>query len=643
MCGIAGYALPNSQIEGPDLILRMTRLLARRGPDDEGITLIRPATSTSLDLATSSTATGVMNCEALGRATQMPHGIAFGHRRFTIVDLTPGGHQPFWPRNREVCVNFNGEIYNYIELREELVALGHKFWTDSDTEVLTEAYLEWGVECFKRFNGFWALSLYDARRRAVLLSRDRIGKAPLYVARTIRGLFWASEIKSVLAATGSIFPLREQAVIDFALNGWRDVFHETFFQGIVTFPNAAYAWIEPDGTYEPQTFWTVPGRRMGERQLSAPDAVETFRELLSDSLRIRRRADVPVGFELSGGSDSSALVGLAARTGKPLAAFTVSFAGTPSDEEPFARAVAANYPNTIDYTVLPFREENFFDQADEFVWLMEEPFHAPNLLTHQGVWQAMARAGLRVSISGAAGDELLAGYVADYHAPYLRTFLRTGRVRSFVREFARLSETQEEAVSGRLLRAYRLIPDRFRPGSPARFLRPSPDPLIRPNGLRSSLGPSSEINHRLIDLMGHWRMNYWMRSSNKASMGVPLELRLPFLDHRVVDFAFQLPLTYLIRDGWLKWVLRKATNDVLPASVVWRRQKRGFPFPWAPWFAASKDRFFSMVGALDCPYVDLRLLRDGYGTIAARNPLYLWRLISIALWWKRCVRGDRLS
>lgn len=644
MCGISGYILANGSETSTEKIRRMNDAIAHRGPDDEGITLILPEASSAIDLSTRHTAMGVKGCRPAVDETGVTHRIAFGHRRFSIIDITPAGHQPFWSYNRQVCVAFNGEIYNYVELRRELEGLGHAFTTDSDTEVLVEAYLEWGEGCFSRFNGFWALSLYDAKKRAVLLSRDRIGKSPLYVAKTSSGLWWSSEIKGILSVLGSsTFKVRDQAVSDFILNGWRDVFHETFYKGITTFPNAAYAWVQPDGAYQPQKFWELPQQRLSEKDISTDEAVAHFRDLIADAVKIRLRADVPVGFGLSGGMDSSALVALAANRGTRIHAFTVSFPGSSVDEEPFARRVVEHYPGRVGYTVFKPPEDDLFDRADSFIWLMEEPFHSPNMLTNQGILQAMAQEGIRVCINGSAGDEVLAGYASHYYEPYLRSLLSNGRFLRFSKEFFSFSENRSAFSIDNLRKAYHLLPERMRiihnkaMEIPARI-----DPFIKPVQVELLDGPSPEINQRLLDNMGDWLMNYWMRSGNTMLMGVPIEVRAPFLDFRVVDFGFTLPVSYLIRDGWLKWVLRQAVKDILPSEVVFRKVKAGFPFPYAEWLPASKVRFFKLIGGLDCPYIDTEKLSSGYMEISRRNPEYLWRVMVVALWWKRCVQGESL-
>lgn len=189
MCGIAGYVLLDRVEERVDEIIRMTRAVAHRGPDDVGYTLIDPANRQVDDFIDDNSAAGLSETRRISPGDRHPHRIAFGHRRFTIVDTTVGGHQPFWSSDRRVCVLFNGELYNYVELRSALETLGHHFSTDSDTEVIAEAFIEWGEDAFGRMNGFWSLAMYDASRRSILLARDRLGKAPMYVYRGLHGLY----------------------------------------------------------------------------------------------------------------------------------------------------------------------------------------------------------------------------------------------------------------------------------------------------------------------------------------------------------------------------------------------------------------------------------------------------------------------
>ena len=648
MCGISGYLRVNEPEPSAKRILEMTRVLAHRGPDDEGITLLLPFDSDrpdGVDLATNHTVPEISNLQSISSLNSFSHWIAFGHRRFSIIDVSAAGHQPFWTRDRQVCVAFNGEIYNYVELRQELQALGHSFTTHSDTEVLAVAYQEWDTDCFQRFNGFWALSLYDARKKAVLLSRDRIGVAPLYVAQTAEGVFWSSEIKGIFAAIPRHqFAIQDQAVADFVRYAQRDLFDTTFYQGITSFPNASFAWLQPDGTFYPQPYWQLPTERWKESDLNQSDTLQKFRYLLTESVKLRLRADVPVGIELSGGMDSSTLTGLAANITDNLSAFTVSFPGTGVDEEPFARQVAERYRDRLHYTVLTPPDDDFFIQADAYVWLLEEPFHAPNMLTNQGIWRKMSAQGIRVSVNGGGGDELLAGYASEYHAAYLRSLLREGNLGQFGHEFFSFSESQSGKVARNYLKsAARLLPEALKQRYRQQQISRSLDPFLPPVDWQPHTGASWDIQQRLIDNMGNWKMNYWMRVGNKSAMDVPMEIRLPFLDYRLVDFVFLLPVSYLIRDGWLKWILRQAASEILPPEVVWRKVKFGFPFPYTNWLLQSKSQFLNILLPIDCPYIDpTKLQSDVYNRLAQQHPLYLWRVLSLALWWKRCVQGESL-
>ena len=651
MCGIAGYYVLQTHPPDSSRLRRSLQAMRHRGPDDEGITLIDPERDVHQDLLTENSARSLRGHDRFCEAKEIQHRIGIGHRRFSIVDISSAGHQPFWSSESKVCVAFNGEIYNYVELREELKRKGFQFRTASDTEVLAIAYRAWGVKCFQRFNGFWAVSLYDQERRQILLARDRIGKAPLYVTRDGCGVYWASEIKGLFAMLGSSqFIVHEQAVIDFLKWYRRDLFHETFYKGISSFPNAAYAWIEADGSYQPIKYWDVPKRRLSPSDISVHEAQERLKELLGDAVRLRLRADVPVSVQLSGGMDSSSLLALAANRASRVHAYTVAFPESEANEESFARKVAEHYSGRVDYFVIQPPPDDILDHADSYIHLMGEPFHSPNQFTSHRIWMTMTQQGFRATLYGAGGDEVFAGYSSEYFLPYLRYLLKRGCEVRLLKEFFLFSEHYPGRLgfgyfhkaaklllprAPRLRRLYHnLVKDEIPPGC---------DPFVKPKGISAHAGPSDDVQQRMIDNMTHWLMNYWLRIDNQNSMGVPLELRLPFLDYRVVELGSTLPMEFLIRDGWMKWLLRCAMEDLLPRDVVWRKRKMGFPFPLKPWLGRFKDRILTMIQPLDSPYLDMRKFNTSYETLREHDPVYLWCLISLAMWWKRCVQGDRLS
>ena len=646
MCGIAGYYAPDSPRDDARAALAMLGAIAHRGPDDQGFAFLNTRTGAQLDSATRASAPEIRNAlPSADSGEAFAHDLAFAHCRYSIVDLTPAGHQPMWNASRQACVSFNGEIYNYVELRQELEQAGLRFRTRSDTEVLLAGYLHWGTEVFRRLNGQWALSLYDARAARLLLSRDRLGKVPLYFARLGGCLYWGSEIKAILAACGaSNFPARTQAIDDYVTEGWRDR-DGTFWEGIEDFPPASFAWVQPDATLKAEHYWRLPDVRLTVGDISPQEAATRVRDLLVDAIRIRVRADVPVAFELSGGTDSSSLTALAAQSlpGR-VTTYTVEFADPRYDETPYARAVAERCGGKVDYRVLRPGADDFWRDADEFVKLEEEPFHAPNLHTNQSLRRQMRADGAKVVISGAAGDEVFAGYAGEYLAPFLLHLASRLRLPSLVRE-ARSNTEYPLTLRNALLLAMDVVAPALKKALQSAHSGESrllADCYVRPAGTKNRSALPRGFSERMRANMGAAKMNYWLRSANKSNFGIPIEPRAPFLDYRVVDFAFSLPPEYLIRDGWHKWILRKALGGLLPPEVLWRRTKMGFPFPIADWLAASRASVMANLADSDCPYLRSNRLDAHYEAFVRAAPYSLWRLISLGLWWRRVVRGRPL-
>lgn len=645
MCGIAGYVRAAASALSLQPLVHGLRVLGHRGPDDEGLTVIDRAGRDRLDFITDASAAGV-ELRPLDRSARPVHDIAFGHRRFSIVDLSTKGHQPMWTLDGRVCVCVNGEIYNHVALREELAGLGWEFASTSDSEVLAVAYRQWGTDCFARFNGFWALSLYDADRNQVLLARDRLGKAPLYYAVSGRDVYWASEIGVVRSLCPTECTVRDQSVVDFMRWHRKDIGHSTFFNEIETLDNACYAWIGDGGSLDVTRYWELPTERMTVDDVSIDEAATELKRLLTDAIRLRLRADVPASVQVSGGMDSSSILAIAAEESTDVSAFTVRFPGSEVDEEPYARMVAERFPETVTYNVFEPPDTDLLDAADSFIGLMGEPFHSPNLYTANSIWQVIASEGFRVNLYGSGGDEMLAGYSQQTFYPYIRRLLGQGRIGQARRELVALTDREPGRFgSDYLLRAARCLPygERMSRMLKEHRARRHDDAFVPPPGVRPGPGPAEAINPRMIDLATDQLLSYWLRIDSQSSMSVPLELRNPFLDYRVAEFAFSLPLEYLMRDGWMKWMLRRTMHDDLPPEVTWRRVKAGFPFPLADWLVQHEKRLLSMLADLDCPYVDNRVLASSWPTMAERDPTRLWCVVSVGLWWKKTVAGDSLE
>jgi len=531
-------------------------------------------------------------------------------------------------------VTFNGEIYNHLEIRRELEACGVCFRTSCDTEVLVEAYVKWGVDCFRRFNGFWAVAIYDRRSRHVLLSTDRVGKKQIYWSKVGDVLFFASEIKALRAVEPirSNSAVNERAALEWLALGRRDWSASTMFQEVHRLPAATWCIVDSRFPSSANRFWSLPNQRLSERQLSAGTAAEELRALLSDAVRIRMIADYPVGVELSGGLDSSVLAFEAAKhSSGNVSTYSVCVPGKSWDESDWAQSVADAIGSDQHFLDRP--EEAFWPRVADFVALHEEPVHSPNLFSNQALWTAMRSDGFRVSLNGAAGDELFAGY-GEYFDAAQRTLFQQ---RNFAEFLSNAFQWTEQSPWRRPLSALRS----FRTGgwllSKLRGSRSNSDAArLFTRGFRGSIPPYDSgqigLSSMLYRDMTERKMPYWLVSGDKNYMGLPIEVRAPFLDYRVVEFAFRLPESLLIRHGWHKWILRRAYAGLIPSSVIWRRKKMGFPIDLSCMLRQSSEAVRLICEAADNPFVD------------TSNPALIqqhWRVISFLLWFEYHIRGNR--
>jgi len=519
---------------------------------------------------------------------------------------------------------FNGEIYNYLELRDELAAKGYNFQSQSDTEVLLAAYQHWDTECFARLNGFWAIALFDFRRRRLIVSRDRLGKRPLYWTRCGSRIYFASEIKALLRVP-DVYRARkvnEDVISRWLIAGQKDLEFSTCFEGIYSLPSASWAVVDTSFPDSVRRFWVVPSKRLAETDISPVEAARDLRSLLVDAVHIRLRSDVPLSVELSGGMDSSTLVAIAAQVQRErIQTYTVRFPEESYNEEPFARSVARHY-NT-DYRVLDSPSGGFWRHILPFTYLEEEPYHSPNLQTNQAIWSQMRAMGTKVSLNGAGGDENFAGY-STYYIPAQVQHLLEWRFGAYVRNAVRYSQGRTNLRGG--VQPIMLLLKEWS----GRLALPSfHSEATLPNILGCKRLPRlsrlSTLSEVLYSDMTNTLMPYWLRSGDRGFMGIPLEVRAPFLDYRVVEFAFRLPVTYLFRDGWHKWILRKAVEELLPADVVWRRRKMGFPFPSERFHAENCDILNFILDNARNPYIDF----------AQRKRFsHDWKVMSFVLWYE---------
>ncbi|HQU31711.1 MAG: asparagine synthase (glutamine-hydrolyzing) [Planctomycetia bacterium] len=628
MCGIAGIIELGGEKIDPGILKSMTDVIRHRGPDDEGYVLINQATSRFRSYSGHDSPSSIQELHSRFQPSEIDFdgNIGLSHRRFSIIDLTAAGHQPFFDHDHSCCIVFNGEIYNYIELRVELEKEGIQFRTHSDTEVLLESYKAWGVECFKKFNGFWALALYDFRKKCLLLSRDRIGKRPLYWFKNASRVYFASEIKSLLKVPEIARNKRvnQDAIWYWCSSGMRDLNFSTCFENIFSLPSASWVIVDENFPSNCKTFWEVPKIRMSENDIGISEAATLIRKTLMEAIRIRLRADVPIAIELSGGLDSSTVLALTAQTHpERITTYTVRFHDPGTNEEPFARAVAKHY--NVDYRVIDPPIQTFWQHILAFTYLQEEPYHSPNLQTSQDIWSHMRTQGTKVVLSGASGDEMFAGYT-HYYSKAQKENLRTGYYLQFIENALRWTERRYNFKKLALALIRSPIAYFFKNVvSQSSKLRRRNRHCLSKISMPLQQYNKDTLTELLYSDITNTLIPYWLRSGDKTLMGVPFEGRCPFLDYRVIELATQLPVTYLIRDGWHKWILRKAMEDYLPADVVWRKQKMGFPFPLRTFFEKYEKIIDLILSQMNNPYIEFsdkaRLRND-------------WRAISFILWYE---------
>lgn len=626
MCGISGIVSLHGDAVSEIELNAMSRRISHRGGDAAGVALISSQAGVLAISHHRETAGPLSQISPLCQSTHAQPDIGIAHQRFSIVDLTSNADQPFSSSDGTICAVFNGEIYNHVELREELASLGCRFRTHSDTEVLVEAYRTWGTSCFARFNGFWAVAIYDHRRRGVILSRDRIGKKPLYWTRQGARFYFASEIKALLAVESiwSTRKVNEAKAFDWLALGLRDTDSSTMFDGVHMFPAAHWAIIDRSFPGRAERFWQLPApeSRLTEREMPAGEAASALRELLVDSVRLRQRADVPSCVELSGGLDSSVIAAAACAANRRIHAFTVSYPETELSEVAFARSVAKHL--NLEHHIIEHTDRSLWGCIGSFVDLHEEPFHSPNMRANQAIWETMRANGFRVSLNGAAGDELLGGYGHHFFAAQSRN-LRSGRLLELIRNGYRWSEARNP-FHGLVSTGLHLVPGLSR-WRTAGNQDSSTAALLHTKGRATkSWTEGVTLDAILREEVLKSKIPYWMASGDKNFMGVPIEVRMPFLDYRIVDLAFRLPESYLVQSGWHKWILRKAFCGVLPAAVIWRKRKLGFPFPMDRFLAESRPIVDLIVSESDNPFIDLDR------SASFRND---WRFLSFLLWYER--------
>ncbi len=610
MCGIAGFIDHTLDRDaGREVVGAMLERIAHRGPD--------------------------------ARGTYHDEAVWLGHNRLSIIDLSEAANQPF--RYGDLMVIHNGEVYNYVELRTELESAGLRFRTTSDTEVIAAAYSHWGAECVNRFMGMWAFVIYDSKRRELFISRDRFGIKPFYYISDGRRFYFGSEYKALKGTPVFDSRLNEKQVARGLQLGWVGYGDETYYRCIRALPAASNLFLRvEDGRPEVRRYWDI---KTGDQLDGTSEAhEERFRGLFETSVSMHLRSDVTVASCLSGGLDSSAIVSMAQQLepGRPYKSFSVYYEGKGDvDERPYIREVINKYPSIVPHYISPGDDEvgEAFHHALHHA---DVPCTGSSFISQYFLMKGIAAEGIKVVLDGQGSDEYLGGYMHTYYrvvADRLSGFspgaawsltrdvnnqLGAGpgkRALHFMKSILSLLNDEQSLYAMEYRNYYPFLCNLTRMKTPFML----------------SHVPGSRTDNFLYHLVFNTSLPSLLHYEDRNSMAFSVESRVPFLDHRLVEFVFQLATDEKVRGTVTKHILRKALRGILPEAVEKRKDKKGFVTPGEnKWLRGPLSHLldidFSGLGILNRRKCE-KLIRD-YKAGDNSKAILAWRLAVFAYWCK---------
>ncbi|MFA5400919.1 MAG: asparagine synthase (glutamine-hydrolyzing) [Dehalococcoidia bacterium] len=656
MCGIVGIIdFKSTGIRTNDLV-RMANAISHRGPDDEGYVLANFSTGEHISAMGKETHTDVLSSDFVytprSDISDIPglYNLGFGHRRLSIIDVSPAGHQPMCNDTGDIWIIHNGEIYNYIELRNELRAKGHHFKSNSDTEVILRAYMEWGPDCLCKFNGMWAFAIWDSVKKELFCARDRLGIKPFYYYFDSHIFAFSSEIKGLLQLSIQAEP-NSELIYDFLKVGILDHTDSSFFNKIKKLPQSHYLKVTRVGNLSLHKYWHIDVSNEVKNERSDEEYAKDFYDLFVDSVKIRLRSDVPIGSCLSGGLDSSSVVMTANNLlfpsdKKSVSAkqktFSACFEDKRFDERYYIEKVLDATGAEANY-VFP-TASGFSSTLDNLLWHQEEPFPGSGIYAQWEVMKTAANRGVKVILDGQGSDEQLAGYL-KFYVFYLVQLLKDGIY------CTGLSETLHFLSSPAMI-------NRLSLKGGLRYMNFGKNMLGIENLLRKSfldrfndrttdIRYKNNLGVRLKNDLLEFSLPVLLRYEDKNSMAHAVEARLPFLDYRLVEKLASMPLNQKMRGGWTKYVLRNAMRGVLPEEIRLRKSKLGFTTPKDLWYRTTLSK--GMNDAFMTPlfvgeYVDINRVQKAFHQYISGKSIYqseyFFRFYILELWGRKFVLGN---
>ncbi|MCW8932670.1 MAG: asparagine synthase (glutamine-hydrolyzing) [Gammaproteobacteria bacterium] len=659
MCGITGWINNN----GVDLnhLMAMNQTIQHRGPDDEGFILVDSMIQNYSVLAGKDTPRSVLeaNLPYTPRQTIKPIEnavIGLGHRRLSIVDVSAAGHQPMSSNNQNYWLVYNGEIYNYLELRESLKELGHQFLSNTDTEVILASWQEWGVDALKKFNGMFAFLLLDFKKKTLFAARDRFGIKPLYYHFcSDGGLAFASEIKQFSKLPDWKPKINGQRAYDYLTWSSLDHTSETMFDNVYQLRPGQYLELSLDkalqGKYcSPENINVYNWYELNEIPFDGDfsEAGDSFKQLLTESVRLRLRADVPVGSCLSGGLDSSSIVTILNQIldGNGLQKTFSAYSNVEMFNEQKWVNIVTNSTKVDAHHVYP-ELDCLFDELPLLAWHQDEPFGSSSIYAQWNVFRLASENNVKVMLDGQGADEQLAGY-NSYFGVRLASLLRSGEWGSFLTEAkdVKLSQNMSWKMLTMLV-GNNLIPTQF-----AQLLRKlngrshiQPEwldmkklgavPIDPLHGLQARGGSVTAVNRSQLMYTNLQKLLHW---EDRCSMAHSIEARVPFLDYRLVEHVVGMPDAYKIKGGETKRVMREGMKNILPEPIRTRKDKLGFATPEEVWMKQYKPEVFLEQVKLAVEKSNGILKPEAINTtkmiLTSQKPFSFlpWRFISFGAW-----------
>lgn len=659
MCGISGIISLRDSID-PNLVIKMTDVVKYRGPDDYGYLGVNTCNKIFVSFKAIA--------EISHRTSERNFNLLFGNRRLAIIDLSSAGHQPMSYDNGRYWITYNGEVYNYVEIRNELELKGYKFRSETDTEVILAAYQEWGIDCLCKFNGMWSFAILDLRKKIIFLARDHFGIKPCYYSHNGTIFSFCSEVKQLLTLPWIRREPHSGAVFDFIAYNKIDHSEQTLFDGILELPAAHYIIVELGNslirTIEPRRWWDINLEEKidgwSDKQYSSE-----FYNLFEDCVRLRLRSDVPIGTSLSGGIDSSSIAFVVddlrkkKDISKPYKTFTLASEYEQFDESDYANEIIKKI-NVKPHFIIPSARKLFAD-LERLVWHQDHPFVSTSIYASWCIFEMARENDIKVMLDGQGADEMLAGYYPYSLYPSATETLLHFQLYGFLKQVGRIRKYFDVAmkdqlynIGRQLLRKVIFVPPTLSPGINyvRRVLQKdfweegiATSPFVKHSRTRLGFGRGTALQQYSYEMFFHGSLNWILRHLDRNAMAFSVEARAPYLDHRLVKFIFSLPDDQKMRQHWTKFVLREAMKEKLPIKISSRISKLGFVTAEPEWLRKDEEGSFeSLIDSLEkCqnPFFVNNSIKNMFREFTDGKRKFdtsIWSSICVLLWYDKFIR-----